>query len=220
MNFASVQSKLVAYLLTNATLFVQPHNAIADKEGWQWATCAEPRAWDGTTGREPVRFFKYHPEGDRFVWFGHGLSRRPEQRQLLAGPPAPVYKDGVLYGAAGLNGHTQLIRWNTRSERIEGYTDLSDPGRNECPASIHDIAVDAGHRTYLGENDNHRRSSCRREFSSERSVPQGRKSASSQESMQRKSRKRIILGVIALESKRDCNDQQPRDVRGYCFPSA
>jgi sugar lactone lactonase YvrE len=222
VNLASGESKLVAYL-TNATMFVQPHNAVVDKEGWLWATCAETRAWDETVGREPVRLFKYHPEGDRFVWFDYGLSRKAERNQLLADPavpegigsslaetrhrddfgfcdsmaydgdrtiyagtvagvlaridtasgkvekvanvtatgrlPALAVKDGVLYGAGGMNGHTQLFRWDTRTDRIEGYTDLSDPARNEPPARVHDIAIDDEHRIYLAENDNHRRSS-------------------------------------------------------------
>ncbi len=222
VNLASGESKLLAYL-TNATMFVQPHNAVVDKEGWLWATCAETRAWDETVGREPVRLFKYHPEGDRFVWFDYGLSRKSDRKQLLADPPAPegiasalaatrhrddfgfcdsmaydgdctIYagtvagvlaridtgsgkvekvanvtatgrlpalavKDGVLYGAGGMNGHTQLIRWDTRTDRIEGYTDLSDPARNEPPARVHDLAIDDDHRLYLAENDNHRRSS-------------------------------------------------------------
>jgi len=222
VNLASGESKLLAYL-TNATMFVQPHNAVVDKEGWLWATCAETRAWDETVGREPVRLFKYHPEGDRFVWFDYGLSRKSDRKQLLADPPAPegiasalaatrhrddfgfcdsmaydgdrtIYagtvagvlaridtgsgkvekvanvtatgrlpalavKDGVLYGAGGMNGHTQLIRWDTRTDRMEGYTDLSDPARNEPPARVHDLAIDDEHRIYLAENDNHRRSS-------------------------------------------------------------
>lgn len=222
VNLASGESKLVAYL-TNATMFVQPHNAVVDKEGWLWATCAETRAWDENVGREPVRLFKYHPEGDRFVWFDYGLSRKADPNQLLADPAAPegvgsslaetrhkndfgfcdsmaydgdrtIYagtvagvlaridttsgnvekvanvtatgrlpalavKDGVLYGAGGMNGHTQLIRWDTRTDRIEGFTDLSDPAQNEPPARVHDLAIDDEHRIYLAENDNHRRSS-------------------------------------------------------------
>ena len=222
VNLATGKSSLVAYL-TNATMFVQPHNAIVDKEGWLWATCAETRAWDETVGWEPVRLFKYHPEGDLYVWFDYGLPRKSAREQLLADPPVPegvagalaetrhrndfgfcdsmaydgertIYagtvagvlaridtgsgkvekvanvtatgrlpalalKDGVLYGAGGMNGHTQLIRWDTRTDGIEGYTDLSDPARNERPARVHDLAIDDEHRLYLGENDNHRRSS-------------------------------------------------------------
>jgi hypothetical protein len=215
-------SRLLAYL-TNAIMFVQPHNAVVDKDGWLWGTYAETRAWDETDGRVPVRLFKYHPQGDRFVWFEHGLSRKQQKTQLLADPPQPaegssalaetrhkddfgfcdsmaydgaryiyagttagvlcridaetgqveklanvtatgrlpalIVKDHVLYGAGGMKGCTQLIRWDTRTDRMEGYTDLRDSEIGERPARIHDIAVDGEHRIYLGENDNHERSS-------------------------------------------------------------
>jgi hypothetical protein len=221
-DLATGASTLLAYL-TNATMFVQPHNGIVDKDGWLWGTCAETRAWDEAVGCNPVRLFKYHPEGNRFVWFNHGLSRREDKIQLLNDPPKPrgvssamgetrhkedfgfcdsmaydgeryiyagttagvlcridvqsgsvekiatvtatgrfpalILKDHILYGAGGMKGSTQLIRWDTRSDHMDGYTDLRDPQTGECPARIHDIAVDDDHRIYLGENDNHERSS-------------------------------------------------------------
>lgn len=221
-DLAGGASTLLAYL-TNAFMFVQPHNSVVDKDGWLWGTYAETRGWDETVGRIPVRLFKYHPEGDRFVWFEHGLSRQGEKTQLLADPPKPpevssamaetrhkedfgfcdsmaydgerfiyagttagvlcridahtglveklanvtatgrlpalILKDHILYGAGGMKGCTQLIRWDTRTDQMEGYTDLRDAQIGECPARIHDIAVDDEHRIYLGENDNHERSS-------------------------------------------------------------
>jgi hypothetical protein len=221
-DLAKGQSTLLTYL-TNATMFVQPHNAVVDKEGWLWETYAETRAWDETTGDQPVRLFRYHPDGDRFVWYDYGLSRKADTRQLFADPPMPagissdlaetrhkddygfcdsmayheeryIYagtlagvlcridtakgkiekianviatgrlpalkiKDGVLYGAGGMNEQTQLIRWGTRSDRIEGYTDLRDSNMQERPARVHDIAVDDTDQIFLGENDSHKRSS-------------------------------------------------------------
>lgn len=221
-DLASGVSRVLAYI-TNATMFVQPHNGVVDNDGWLWGTCGETRAWDETVGGNPVRLFKYHPEGDRFVWFEHGLSRRKDKRQLLADPPvlpgvssalaetrhkedfgfcdsmaydgdryiyagttagvlcridtqtgmvdklanviatgrfpALMSRDHILYGAGGLNGWTQLIRWDTRSDHMDGYMDLRDSQTGERPARIHDIAVDGERRIYLAENDNHERSS-------------------------------------------------------------
>ncbi|MCC6345100.1 MAG: hypothetical protein IT166_23065 [Bryobacterales bacterium] len=206
----------------NAILLAQPHNAVVDRDGWLWGTYAETRAWDEIVGRRPVRLFKYHPEGDRFVWFEHGLSRVSDEGQLLRDPPKPggvssaleqtrhrqdygfcdsmaydggeyiyagtvagvlcrveiatgaVYKvahvmaagrfpslamrDGILYGGGGMNGHTQLMRWDTRGDsEIRCYNDLAADG--ETPARIHEIAVAPDHTLYLGENDHHGRSS-------------------------------------------------------------
>jgi hypothetical protein len=184
---------------------------------------AETRAWDESFGREPVRLFKYHSDGDRLVWFEHGLSRWQDERQLLADPvatgtvtsvlaetrhkqdfgfcdsmaydgeryiyagtvagvlcrldietgqveklanvitsgrfPALAVRDGVLYGAGGMHGATQLVRWNLRSEQIELYSDLVDQTTGQRPARVHELAVDGQGTIYLGENDNHERSS-------------------------------------------------------------
>lgn len=206
----------------NAILFAQPHNAVVDRDGWLWGTYAETRAWDEIVGQRPIRLFKYHPEGDRFVWFEHGLSRVSDEEQLLGDPPKPggvssaleetrhrqdygfcdsmVYdggeyiyagtvagvlcrveiatgavnkvahvmaagrfpslamRDGILYGGGGMNGHTQLMRWDTRGDSaIRCYNDLAAGG--ETPARIHEIAVAPDHTLYLGENDHHGRSS-------------------------------------------------------------
>lgn len=73
--------------------------------------------------------------------------------------PALIIKDGILYGGGGMKGHTQLIRWDTRTAEIEGYTDLIDDEIGDRPARIHELAIDDEHQIYLGENDNHKRSS-------------------------------------------------------------
>lgn len=221
-DLATGNSRLLAWIGTPG-LFAQPHNAVVDRDGWLWGTCAETRAWDEATGPVPVRLFKYHPDGDRFVWFEHGLSRRSDTPQLLDDPappagvqsaldqtrhrqdfgfcdsmvydggeyiyagtvagvlcriaiatgkvdklahviaagrfPALALRDAVLYGGGGLNGHTQLVRWDTRTERLEMLDRLIEPERGETPARIHEIAVAPDHTLYLGENDHHERSS-------------------------------------------------------------
>lgn len=80
----------------NAILFAQPHNAVVDHQGWLWGTYAETRAWDEVTGTTPIRLFKYHPEGHRFVWFEHGLSRRDDSHQLIPFVPAPELAQGFV----------------------------------------------------------------------------------------------------------------------------
>lgn len=67
--------------------------------------------------------------------------------------------NGVLYGGGGMNGHTQLIRWDPRTDRIDDYGRLADEKTGEVPARIHDMDVDDQGNLYLGENDNHHRSS-------------------------------------------------------------
>lgn len=215
-------SRILAYI-GNAIMLAQPHNAVVDRDGWLWGTCAETRAWDETIGKEPVRLFKYHPDGDRFVWFNHGLSRKATKKQLVPDPhgvpavatalegtrhkedfgfcdsmaydgvryiyagtvagvlcridtqtgdvekvanvitagrfPALLIKDEILYGAGGMKGQTQLIRWNMRTDRIESFSKLVDPEIDDRPARIHEIAVNDEHQIYLAENDNHQRSS-------------------------------------------------------------
>ena len=73
--------------------------------------------------------------------------------------PALAVRSGVLYGAGGMHGATQLLRWNTRSDDIELFSDLVDRSTGQRPARIHELAVDGSGRVYLGENDNHERSS-------------------------------------------------------------
>jgi hypothetical protein len=212
----------LAYL-GNAMMFAQPHNGVVDRDGWLWGTCAETRAWDEITGPTPIRLFKFHPEGDRFVWFEHGLSRRTDMGQLIPNPPGPkdaasalaetrhkddygfcdsmaydgehyiyagttagvlaqidtrtgtvekvaqvmatgrfpalAFRDGILYGGGGMNGWTQLMRWDTRTDDMQSFNQLTDPAIDDKPARIHEMAVDRNHVLYLGENDNHVRSS-------------------------------------------------------------
>lgn len=73
--------------------------------------------------------------------------------------PALAIQDGILYGAGGMKGYTQLIRWDMSTDQIECFADLTDREINDRPARIHEIAVDDEHQVYLAENDNHRRSS-------------------------------------------------------------
>jgi len=215
------KSQILAYI-GNATMMVQPHNAIVDREGWLWGTYAETRAWDEVKGPNPVRLFKYHPGPNKFTWFDHGLCRRNEKQQLLSDPPMPerspsaletrhhedfgfcdsmtydgqhyIYagsvagvlsridtqtgkvqkianampsvrfpalemKDGILYGGGGMNGYTQLIRWKTNTDNLEVYSNLVAQNINDRPERIHELAVDDEHKIFLGENDNHHRSS-------------------------------------------------------------
>lgn len=74
-------------------------------------------------------------------------------------PALAIDGKGVLFGAGGMNGHTQLIRWDPREERIRDYGRLADERTGEVPARIHELAVDDAERIYLGENDHHHRSS-------------------------------------------------------------
>lgn len=221
-NLYSGESELVAYL-GNSILFAQPHNAVVDKNGWLWGTCAETRAWDEAFGLQPIRIFKYHPEGDRLVVWDRGLSRWNDREQLLSDDtdmdeltsvlaetrhkqdfgfcdsmaydgeryiyagtvagvlcridtftdkvekvanvissgrfPALAIKSGVLYGAGGMHGRTQLIRWKIHEKSIDRYTELIDERTGERPARVHELAVDEQGHVYLGENDNHERSS-------------------------------------------------------------
>lgn len=73
--------------------------------------------------------------------------------------PALAIRDGVLYGAGGMHGRTQLVRWNTNGGPLERFTELEDAATGQRPARIHELAVDHQGRIYLGENDNHERSS-------------------------------------------------------------
>ncbi|MEX0776322.1 MAG: hypothetical protein WD042_11510 [Phycisphaeraceae bacterium] len=66
---------------------------------------------------------------------------------------------GVLYGGGGMKGHTQVIRWDPRTDKIDDLGPLVDPNIGERPARIHELAVDDHGRVYLAENDNHVRSS-------------------------------------------------------------
>ncbi len=217
------RAEILAYT-GNALFFSQPHNAVVDSGGWVWGTYAETRAWDEALSPQPIRLFKYHPEGRRFVWFERGLPRKRDEGQLLADPAKPagveaalgetrhkddygfvdsmaydgsryiyagtvagvlcridtvtdavekvahvmatgrfpalaVAGDGTLYGAGGMKGHTQLMRWKPGSDRIESYFDLCDPEAGGGPARIHELAVDPEGCLYLAENDNHHRSS-------------------------------------------------------------
>jgi hypothetical protein len=221
-SIAGRSSELVAYI-GNAILFAQAHNAAVDRHGWLWGTWAETRAWDELFGPVPVRLFKYHPDGDRLVFFDRGLPRWDDTPGLIPNPPVPAavttalegtrhrqdfgfcdsmaydgerylyagtvagvlaridtetgavekvanaistgrfpalgLRDGVLYGAGGMHGQTRLVRWDTRGDAMELFSDLSDDRIADRPARVHELAIDPEHRIYLAENDNHDRAS-------------------------------------------------------------
>lgn len=58
-----------------------------------------------------------------------------------------------------MNGHTQIIRWRTATDKIEVFSSLLDPSIGDGPARIHDLVVDENQRLYLAGNDNHCRAS-------------------------------------------------------------
>ncbi len=222
-DLATGRSEILAYT-GNAMFFSQPHNPVVDAQGWLWGTYAETRAWDERLSDVPIRLFKYHPEGNRFVWFDRGLPRKADRHQLLPDPAAPadagsalaetrhrddfgfcdsmvydgaryiyagtvagvlcridthtdqidklanvmttgrfpgltIAHDGTLYGAGGMKGYTQVIRYRPGSDRIDGFFNLRDPATKDGPARIHELTVDRNHQLYLAENDNHQRSS-------------------------------------------------------------
>lgn len=74
-------------------------------------------------------------------------------------PALALSADGVLYGAGGMQGHTQLFRWDTRGKTMESLASLFDPELGQSPARVHEMAVDGHGTLYLAENDNHYRSS-------------------------------------------------------------
>ncbi len=110
-------SQILAYI-GNSTMFVQPHNAVVDKEGWLWGTCAETRAWDEADGHSPVRLFKYHPDRNEFVWFEYGLRRKDDREQLLDDPPMP---DGTRSALAETRHHRDLGFCDSMVYDGEGY---------------------------------------------------------------------------------------------------
>lgn len=133
----------------NSLMLSQPHNAVVDRDGWLWGTYAETRAWDETPSREPVRLFKYHPDGQRFIWMNHGLPRRDDTRQLLADPPRPegvelrldetrhrqdhgfcdsMLFDGARYIYAGTVAGV-LCRIDTHTSRVEKLANMTATGR-------------------------------------------------------------------------------------------
>ena len=87
------------------------------------------------------------------------LEATRKELEALGVPALAVAEDGTLYGAGGMKGHTQIIRWRPGGDRIESFFNLTDPRIHDGPARIHELAVDTNHRLYLAENDNHQRSS-------------------------------------------------------------
>jgi hypothetical protein len=142
------RSEILAYT-GNAMFFSQPHNPVVDGQGWLWGTYAETRAWDEMLSDVPIRLFKYHPDGKRFVWFDHGLPRKSDASQLCDDPPAPadaksalaetrhrddfgfcdsmVY-DGARYIYAGTVAGV-LCRIDTQTDRVEKMANVMATGR-------------------------------------------------------------------------------------------
>ena len=44
-----------------------------------------------------------------------------------------VSKEGTIYGAGGMNGHTQIVRWRPATEKIEVFSSLIDPKIGDGP---------------------------------------------------------------------------------------
>ncbi len=147
-DLATRQSEILAY--TGNSLFLsQPHNPVVDADGWLWGTYSETRAWDETLSAWPIRLFKYHPEGRRFVWFDTGLSRKSDLRQLLPDPPKPEGVEAALeqtrhttdYGFAdsmAFDGTHYiyvgtvagvLCRIDTRTDQVEKIAHVMSTGR-------------------------------------------------------------------------------------------
>jgi hypothetical protein len=142
------RSTVLAYT-GNSLAMSQPHNPVVDAQGWLWGTYAETRAWDEIPSPCPIRLFKYHPEGRRFVWFGHGLPRREDGRQLLEDPAKPpgassslsetrhaadlgfcdsMAFDGQRYIYAGTVAGV-LCRIDTQTDRVEKIAHVMATGR-------------------------------------------------------------------------------------------
>ncbi|HOA71998.1 MAG TPA: hypothetical protein PL151_08335 [Phycisphaerae bacterium] len=142
------RSEILAYT-GNAMFFSQPHNPVVDADGWLWGTYAETRAWDEKLSDTPIRLFKYHPDGGRFVWFDFGLSRKADREQLLPDPAAPpdaapalaetrhrddygfcdsMAFDGKRYIYAGTVAGV-LCRIDTQENRVEKVANVMATGR-------------------------------------------------------------------------------------------
>ncbi len=142
------RTEILAYT-GNSLSMSQPHNPVVDRAGWVWGTYAETRAWDEIPSREPIRLFRYHPEGQRFVWMDHGLSRREDREQLLNDPARPpgveldlqetrhrqdlgfcdsMLFDGQRYIYAGTVAGV-LCRIDTQTDRVEKLANIIATGR-------------------------------------------------------------------------------------------
>jgi hypothetical protein len=110
-------------------------------------------------------------DGDRYIYagsaagvlsridIGTGVVEKVANAMPSVRFPAMAVRDGIVYGGGGMNGHTQLLRWNTKSDKMELFQDLVARKLNDRPERIHELAVDDEHQLFLGENDNHKRSS-------------------------------------------------------------
>lgn len=66
---------------------------------------------------------------------------------------------GELYGAGGMRGDCRVCRFDPATAELTVWSDLVDPVREQRPARIHELDVSPDGTLWLGENDNHERSS-------------------------------------------------------------
>jgi hypothetical protein len=110
-------------------------------------------------------------DGERYIYAGttagilcridtHALKVEKVAHVIPAGrlPALAIDAKGVLYGAGGIKGDTQLFKWRPGGDNIVLLNRIEDEQRNR-PARIHDIAIGGDGIIFLAENDNHKRSS-------------------------------------------------------------
>ena len=68
-------------------------------------------------------------------------------------------RGGELFGAGGMRGQCHVCRFDPATQKLEVWSDLEDVERQEKPARIHGLAISRDGTVWLGENDNHERSS-------------------------------------------------------------
>lgn len=73
-------------------------------------------------------------------------------------PALGIAEDGILYGAGGLKGETQIFKYDPNKQKIDSFYNLRDEKINDRPARIHELTVGPDNTIYLAENDNHNRS--------------------------------------------------------------
>ena len=64
-----------------------------------------------------------------------------------------------IFGAGGMRGQCHVCRFDPTTLKLDVWSDLEDVERQEKPARIHELAISSDGTVWLGENDNHERSS-------------------------------------------------------------